>query len=207
MILFSQTTKTLSIIAVKKVKSSILLTCKRDQGREIYNTFALNNDDKLKFDLILKKFDEYCSPRKNITLTRYKFLTYKQKEGQTFNEFLTQLRKFSSDCEFGELRESLIRDMIVIGVLDENVRERLLRDSDLTLKRAIEIGHSFEQRKQHSELLRNESKILAINKSSQHKRNHRQQGYSDNPYQVQAQGGKMWGIMCSKNVSTVGCLM
>ena len=87
-----------------KVKSSILLTCIGDQGREIYNTFALNNDDKLKFDLILKKFDEYCSPRKNITLTRYKFLTYKQKEGQTFNEFLTQLRKFSSDCEFGELR-------------------------------------------------------------------------------------------------------
>ena len=54
--------------------------------------------------------------------------------------------------------------MIVIGILDERVRERLIRESELTLKRAIEIGQSSEQTKQHSEVLRHESEIAAINK-------------------------------------------
>ena len=30
---------------------------------------------------------------KNLALLRYKFLTYKQKEGQSFDEFMTQLKK------------------------------------------------------------------------------------------------------------------
>ena len=115
-----------------KVKSSILLTCIGPQGREIYNTFSLSDENKLNFDQIIIKFDEYCSPRKNMTLIRHKFLSYKQREGQTFSEFVTQLRKLSTDCEFGELRDSLIRDIIVIGIVDKRVQERLLRESKLT---------------------------------------------------------------------------
>ena len=54
-----------------KIKSSILLHCKG----EIYNCFIFeSNDDKMKFSKILEMFDEYCSPRKNLTFLRYKFL-------------------------------------------------------------------------------------------------------------------------------------
>ena len=41
-----------------KVKSSIFLTCIRPQGREIYNTFAFENDeDKINFEILIGKFD------------------------------------------------------------------------------------------------------------------------------------------------------
>ena len=39
----------------------------------------------------------------SLALLRYKFLTHKQKEGQNFDEFMSQLKKLFSICEFGEL--------------------------------------------------------------------------------------------------------
>ena len=148
---------TLYITAAEKdkksdlVKSSILLTCIGKKGREIYNTFTFNNiDDNMKFNLIIEKFDEYCSPRKNITFLRYKFFTCRQKEGQSFDQFVTELKKLSQECEFGELCNSLIRDVIIMGLLDNKLRERLLREPDLTLENAIKHGQAAEETKQHA---------------------------------------------------------
>lgn len=133
-----------------KVKSSIFLTCIGPQGREIYNTFAFENDeDKMNFEILIGKFDEHCLPRKNITLLRHKFFTYKQKEGQSFHEFVIQLKRLSSDCEFGELKDSLIRDTIIIGISDERLRERMLREPDLDLTKALLLGNSAEQTRNH----------------------------------------------------------
>ena len=50
----------------------------------------------------------------------------------------------SNTCEFGDLKESLIRDRVVFGIQDNSVRERLLRDPDLTLQTAIEKVRSAE---------------------------------------------------------------
>ena len=41
-------------------------------------------------------------------------------------------------CEFRDLKGSLIRNQVVFGINDNSVRERLLRDSDITLQTAIE---------------------------------------------------------------------
>ena len=54
---------------------------------------------------------------------RYKFLTYKQKEGQCFDKFMAQSKKSSSDC--GELKNCLIVDIVVIGVIDNFLRDRM----------------------------------------------------------------------------------
>ena len=86
-------------------------------------------------------------------MLRYKFLTYKQKEGQSFDEFMTQLKRLSSDCEFGELKNSIIKDIVVIGVTDDSLRERILREPNLTLERAIALGQSAEQTKIHAKEL------------------------------------------------------
>jgi hypothetical protein len=61
-----------------KVKTSILLTCIGEKGREIYDTFEFENaGDKLKLKPVLKKLEEYCNPRSNTTFERHKFFTYR----------------------------------------------------------------------------------------------------------------------------------
>ena len=46
---------------------------------------------------------------------------------------MIELKKLSPGCEFDNLQDSLIKDMIVCGTKDNSLRERLLRECDLTL--------------------------------------------------------------------------
>ena len=143
-----------------KIQSSILLTCIGEKGREIYNTFSFTDEShKLKFRQIIKQFDEYCTPRKNITYLRHKFFTQRQKEGQSFDEFATLLRKLAQDCEFETLKSSLIRDVIVIGVSNNRLRERMLREPKLSLEQAISFGQTAEETTKHVKELQQEDDL------------------------------------------------
>ena len=115
-----------------RIKASILLTCTGERGREIYETFDFANAaDKLKLDPILQKFESYCNPRSNTTIMRHKFFTYGHSEGETFNDFVTELKKLSADCAFDTLKDSLIKDMIICGGSDHGLRERMLESQIL----------------------------------------------------------------------------
>ena len=118
------------------IKSNILLTCIGKKGREVYNTltFAIDHD-KMKFTKIMEKMDEFRIPHKNITISRYKFFTCHQREGESFDDFVTNLKKLSQACEFGTLCDSLIRDVIIIGILDNRLRECFLREHDLKFRK------------------------------------------------------------------------
>ena len=51
------------------VKTSMLLTTIGERAREIYYTFTFaNEDDAMKLDPVVAKFDEYMKPKKNIPL-------------------------------------------------------------------------------------------------------------------------------------------
>lgn len=144
------------------VKTSMLLTLIGPKGRELYESFDLSEDEKLKLDPVLKKFDEYCNPRKNITILRNKFLVQRQGEDQSFNDFVADLKRLSLDCEFGNLRDDLVKDMIVTGVHDSQLRERLLRTSDLTFANAVKIGVAYDESKVHTSALKKSMKVDKI---------------------------------------------
>ena len=72
---------------------------------------------------------------------------------------MTQLKKLSSDCEFGELKNSLIKDIIVIGVIDDSWRERMLREPNLTLEKAIALRQFAEQTKIHTKELKQKAEL------------------------------------------------
>ena len=100
-----------------------MLTCIGEKGREIYNTLTFDAEaDKMKLQKIIKQFDMYCE-------TSHRFFRCKQMEEQRFDEYLTELKKRALDCEFGDLREDLIKDILICGINDDKLRERLLRRS------------------------------------------------------------------------------
>ena len=63
------------------------------------------------------------------------------------------------DCEFGELKIFLIKNMIVIGVIDYSLKERTLTEPNLTLENARALGQSAEQTKTHAKELKQEEEI------------------------------------------------
>ena len=122
---------------------------------------------------------EYYNPRKNITTLRHLFFTYTPQKGQNFHDFVTELKKLSTKCEFDNLQDSLIKDMIVCGTKDNSLRERFLRECNLTLSKAVSASHAAEETFKHArEILRSQTsdnidKIFKkkLNKSNRNTRN------------------------------------
>ena len=151
------------------VKTSRLLTAIGDKARDVYFTFTFDDeDDNMKLKKVIEKFDEYMSPKKNITYMRFKFFSYNQLDGQSIDEYVTELKSRSEHCEFGELKDSLIRDKIVLGVCGKKMQERLLREAELSLEKAIQICRAAENVKlQAREILgtSTEANVEAVSRS------------------------------------------
>ncbi len=85
----------------------------------------------------MTKFEGYFFPSKNVTFERYTFFSADQIQGITFDQYLAELHTPSKTCDFGDLRDSLVRDRIVCGIPDNGLRERLLHEPALTLEKAV----------------------------------------------------------------------
>ena len=130
---------------------ALLLTIAGQQAVEVYNTFEFaNEEDKGKFDEIVKKFDEHCSPKKNESFERYVFRSRMQQPAESIDVFLTDLKLKARTCNFKDVQDSMIRDQLVFGIQDSKLRERLLRETDLTLEAAVKICHASELAIQHA---------------------------------------------------------
>ena len=130
---------------------------------------------------MLKKFRNYCNPRKNEVFERYKFWQrdqregepigqwvnevferYKfwqrdQREGEPIDQWVNDLRILLSSCEYEDQKQSNLRDRIVFGVADIRVKERLLCESDLTLAKALDICHAAEASKVQMKVIASDS--------------------------------------------------
>ena len=109
-----------------------------EDALNIYDTFTFQDNEINKIQVLIDKFDQYFSPQKNITYQRYLFDTCSQ-NGQSFDDFLINLRNKARTCEFENLHDSLICNRIVCGINDKTIRERLLCENNLILDRAAAI--------------------------------------------------------------------
>ena len=122
----------------KKEKTCILLNLAGEQAIEISNTFTyIEEENKDDIEVVVNKFKEHCNPKRNVTYERHVFNTRCQGSTERIDAFVTELRLQANNCEFGTLREELIRDRIVVGIRSDSVRNRLLREAELTLQKAI----------------------------------------------------------------------
>ena len=62
----------------EEVQCSTLLTVAGEDAIEVYNTFALTEEETNKIDVLITKFEDYCTPRKNVTFERHVFNTRSQ---------------------------------------------------------------------------------------------------------------------------------
>ena len=88
------------------VQCAILLHLIGEDALEIYNTFTFTEgESRDKIEILKKKFEDYANPRKNTVFERYKFWECKQQEGETIDQFITELKTRAKLCEFGEQTE------------------------------------------------------------------------------------------------------
>ena len=132
--------------ATEKCRSFVYAEEVKNQDNEVVTAAETKEDP----DVLLKKFKEICTPQKNIIIERHTFNTRNQKEGEFFSSYLADLKIKASTCEFQNLKYDLIRDKIVCGIRDGDVRKERLKERKLTLKSATDNCKSNEQSAKHS---------------------------------------------------------
>ena len=105
---------------------------------------SMTADERQDTNVILTKLSEYFIPKQNKIYERYVFNSRSQEANESFDHFLTALRKLAATCEFGTFKDEMLRNRMVTGLQDHGHRERLLRESTLTLQKAIDICRTNE---------------------------------------------------------------
>ena len=135
-----------------------------DDALDMYNSFTFEENDTL--EDILRIFEENIIGKSNITYERFKFNTRKQEEGEDFDNFIMEIQQMIKKCEYcSECSKSILKDKIVLGVIDSELQRELLKTEDLTLKKAIEISRTFEKANKQNEEIKG-GNINKINKRS-----------------------------------------
>ena len=102
----------------------------------------------------LDALESYFKPQRNVVYERYVFNTCVQTQDESVDAYVNRLRKLASSCDFGVLTDEVIRDRLVIGVRDKDLKGRLLRQKGLSLTKAIEMS------RQSSEITKQQLKSL-----------------------------------------------
>lgn len=102
---------------------------------------------------VISMFDRYFEPVKNIIYERVKFNSMCQ-ESKLLHQFITDLQSQADNCEYGAMRDQLVRDRIVVGVSSNKLREYLIDVEDLTLPKCIQKAKQWMSH--HSQALQSE---------------------------------------------------
>lgn len=136
----------------EEIQISSLIYAMGPQAEGIFKSFAFSNGDERKYKKVMEKFDKYFVPKKNVIHERAKFHIRCQRQGESVEEFVRNLHELAAHCEFRD-KDDQIRDRLVVGILDNDLSEKLQLESELTLVKAVDMARN-------SELVKNQIKDL-----------------------------------------------
>ena len=141
--------------AGKEIVAATLCTVMGPKSKKIMNSLpSLTDADKKNPKRIIEELRKYFVPQRNVLYERFVFNSATQKPSETVDEYVVRLRQLANSCEFGDLKDSLIRDRIVIGTSDENGRERLLRERPVpNLDKVVESLRAAEISRTHKQVI------------------------------------------------------
>ncbi|KAL1474988.1 hypothetical protein MTO96_037619 [Rhipicephalus appendiculatus] len=126
-------------------------------GREAEDVLAslkLSDAEKLNYVAVTRAFAKHFVPRTNVIYERAKFNSRKQEAHESVDAFVTELYRLAETCEYGDLKEELIRDRLVVGLADTQLSEKLQLNAELTLEAAVTAARNSETIKQQQKDLR-----------------------------------------------------
>ena len=91
----------------------------------------------------------------------YCFWSRNQGNDVLIDQWIKCLRMKAKLCEFGDPEDIMIIDKIVFSVNDERVKERLLRESDLSLSKALDVCRAAETTRAQLKAMTSEGKSEA----------------------------------------------
>ena len=107
------------------------------KAESILLMFALSAEDVKKYQTVRDKFNAYFVVRRNVIYKRTRCNRRNQGDNESIESYLRDLYELVETCEYGTMRDELLRDRIVVGFRDQKLSEALQLDEALTLTTAL----------------------------------------------------------------------
>ncbi|XP_077561943.1 uncharacterized protein LOC144178178 isoform X2 [Haemaphysalis longicornis] len=129
----------------KEVQAATLLVTIGEEARKAYASFKFEpGEDTSDVNLIIQKFEDFYKPAKNLTYHEFCFGSRDQKEDESFNDWLVELRTLAKHCDFGDLEERMLRSRIIFGIRDKSLQKKLISENP-SYQRVVEMCRIQEQ--------------------------------------------------------------
>ena len=138
----------------EETQVSTLIYCMGDKADDILRSFRLSAADEKKYKVFQDKFNEHFVTRRNVIYERAKFNSRRQQPDEPVEAFITALYNLAEHCGYEALHDEMVRDRIVVGILDHKLSEKLQLDSTLTLEKAITTVRQAETIKKQQPVIR-----------------------------------------------------
>ena len=146
-----------------------LTLCFSRETLTIVQNLGLSEDDRKKVSPIITALKKYVDGHINETVERRNFRRRFQQPGESFDDYLVSLRELVKTCNFCSeaCSQKSIRDQIIEGLVDGEIIEDLLQQSDLTLATTITKCRAKEAAKQQrAEITDKSQSISALHRSA-----------------------------------------
>ena len=110
-----------------------------DEGLRVIKTFGYSAEENPNdWRTVMAKLEAHCIGEVNETVERYVFNKRDKLQDETVDSYVAELKTLAKTCNFCDcLRDSLIRDCIVLGIKNEQTMKKLLKMRDLTLNKCM----------------------------------------------------------------------
>ena len=123
----------------KQHQTACLTYALSDEVQDVVENLPYEQEsDKDDIKKIITLLEQHYAGEMNEIFESYKIFQRDQHEEETLTEYVAALRKLAATCNFGDLKERLIRDRIVCGIRNKALQAALLEDGKLTLKKCVD---------------------------------------------------------------------
>lgn len=121
-----------------EVQAATFLVTIGEDARRVYKTFRFENPgDEMRVEKLVELFERHCKTATNVSYRDFVFGTRNQRDGERFDDWLTDLRTLATQCEFGEMHDRMLRSRIILGMTNKRLQQRMINE-DPTLDQVIQ---------------------------------------------------------------------
>ena len=116
---------------------SDLIYCMGGKAEDVLDSLGLTEDEEKSYETVVEKLQNHFVKKRNVTFECARFGQRTQGSTESVDSSITALNKLSEHCGFGDLRERIITQCIILGIRDTGLSQKLQRDPELTLTKCI----------------------------------------------------------------------
>ncbi|XP_055605241.1 uncharacterized protein LOC129753443 [Uranotaenia lowii] len=127
-----------------RYKVSFLAVCGQEVYSELKKLFPGRNFRDLTYKEITEALKKRFDKSDTEILQSEEFWTRRQGDHEKAEDFILAVKVLAEKCNLGELKQRGIRDVLAIGVNDEELQKQLFNEKDLTAERAEQLILNYE---------------------------------------------------------------